>query len=70
MSIGNKPAYPHVEHGTGGYRHLNPGMTYRQWLIGQIASGVSVEAKSETWIKNQVIAVADAIVAALDAEQK
>lgn len=36
MKLGDQPAFPLP---ATDHMHYAPGMTYRQWLVGQIASG-------------------------------
>ena len=69
MSIGNQQAYPQERINGDGYREPVEGMTYRQWLIGQIANGLSSDMNiSGDNAVNYSIDTADAIIAALDKE--
>lgn len=63
MSIGKNLAFPR-----SGIRELD-GMTYRQWLIGQILGAVPATISlSKEAIADSVVLLADAIIARLDAE--
>lgn len=80
----NGPVFPH--HGNGMFGEpvtYAPGMTYRQWLVGMIAQGMSgsdnyagrfgdgSSIHSKTYRENfasDFIAQADAVIAALNAE--
>lgn len=62
MKIGDQPAFPN-ETVRGAY-----GMTYRQWLIGMIASGNA--ASEETGNAEWIVAQADAIIDVLEQEQQ
>jgi len=71
MSIGNHQAFPVYDgENTFGVAGSSDGMTYRQWLIGQIVGGF---AASDLNLDTERIALAsiefgDAIIAALDEE--
>jgi len=65
-SFGNTYAFAHGDPVNGG----DPGMTYRMWLIGRLASGV-LSATPENQKRNAVsiIQCADAIITELDKEE-
>ena len=71
VSIGNHQAFPVYDgENTYGVAGSSDGMTYRQWLLGHIASGF---AASDLNLDTERIALAsikfgDAIIAALDQE--
>lgn len=64
MKIGDTPAFPRPEGDLQG----QDGMTYRQWLIGMIASGNA--ASEETGNAEWIVAQADAIIDVLEQEQQ
>ena len=74
MSIDpNAPAFP--EHGTGLFGQPETrvkGMTYHQWLVGTIAAGIcsgpTFENVQAQGIAAMAVSHADAIIAALNAE--
>jgi len=71
MSIGDKSAFAGKEEKVKGrdyYEVYNPGMTYRQWLIGQIAPSVMSNHFPSAFGAETVVEYATAIVEALDAE--
>jgi hypothetical protein len=73
MSVGDFAAYPGIAV-TGDKHPYQRGMTYRQWLIGMIASGHYITSSVNYAAGNASIAIhiidqADAIIAQLDAEQ-
>lgn len=41
MKIGNQPAFPHVVPGALTDPNHHAGMTYRQYLVGQVLAGIS-----------------------------
>lgn len=59
LQLGQRPAYP-----VGGY----PGMTYRQWLIGQAVTVLPVQ-QNPTAIATYAIQIADTICVALEIEE-
>jgi len=46
------------------------GITYRQWLIGQVASGLSSLEATPDYIAELSLRTADTIIAQLDAEKE
>lgn len=75
MSVGDKPAFPPMHDPElqtfPCFLGDDSGMTYRQWMIGMIACGY--QAAIELAIPRDtefIIGRADAIIAALDAEQQ
>jgi len=83
MSVGNQPAFAQPNHlvdGPGGkdeasYWMTPTGMTYREWLIGQIAGGMAANGNITSGctpdiadLTRAAIAQADHIIAKLDAE--
>lgn len=67
MNIGNQPAFPVTSSVETEIYPPAPGMTYRQWLIGMLASGEAASGNiSEVgWLLRR----ADAIIAAQEMEQ-
>jgi hypothetical protein len=82
MSIGNKSAFAQSGVWDANRCEVNPsafyfdasGMTYRQWLIGQIAAGFA--ANPEAWsitnkdMAENAIKQADAIIRKIDEEKQ
>lgn len=72
MTIGDQPAFPGVQQtpfkpGYMDNQTAIPGMTYRQWLIGMIATGCHTSDRvidGANWVVDQ----ADAIIERLDKE--
>mgnify|MGYP006367359265 CR=1 FL=1 len=77
MTIGDQPAFP-VRIDNNGEALKTPvawGMTYRQWLVGQIAGGVM--ANPDAWrrfnpdeLTHEALTFADAIIKRLEEEGK
>ena len=65
MSVANETVSAYVIEG-----YVCQGITYRKWLIGQIASGAAHSDGTKKIFASFVIARADAIIAQLDAEQE
>jgi len=63
QSVGNLPAFPIAVNNAAPH----PGMTYRQWLIGQIA-GAHKGMQAIPNHAEEVILIADAILLKLDRE--
>ena len=61
MSTANKAAFPHQITAT-----TKPGMSYRQWLIGQIAAGMAGEVGDEKIAAEWCVKFADAVIKAID----
>lgn len=60
MTIGDQPAFPLP---ATDHMHYVPGMTYRQWLVGQIASGTDFrELVHDNRAADEAIRFADAII--------
>lgn len=77
MSVGDKPAYPAKspeDFPDGITAEVQyPGMSYREWFIGQIAGHVYPDncgLSTITVIAKESIRIADAIIAQLDSEAK
>ena len=82
MSIGDKPIGARASHSHPQSQVTNdeqPGINYREWLIGQIASGFAAQSMGAIFsddgkmfaehISNHAINGADAIIKRLDDEQ-
>tara|TARA_R110000803_G_scaffold38524_2_gene83354 strand:- start:7998 stop:8198 length:201 start_codon:yes stop_codon:yes gene_type:complete len=66
MSISDEPAFP-----TETQVSINHGMTYRLWLIGQIAGGQTVNGVVDIYDNRaRIIDLADAIIKRLDDEKE
>ena len=63
MSLGNQPAFPH-EFTPGDKQWSGPGMTYRQWLIGMIATWCHTSDRvvdGANWVVSQADAILECI---------
>ena len=75
MSLAHEPVYPNpvVPYGDGGYVEVpGTGITYRQWLIGEIVSNLGMTfPDSDSVYRNAAracIRIADAVIAELNEE--
>ena len=73
MTIGDQRAFPHEYKELGNIRVVQEGMTYRQWLVGQIAGdilkvaiGYNVSEAYNTECAKAAIEYADAIIKRLE----
>ena len=60
MKIGDQPAFPSEQHETNDgtwNQTYDPGMTYRQWLVGQIAGWAYAEMMKIDLRKNPDISI-------------
>lgn len=73
MKIGDQPAFPSEQHetndGTWNQTH-DSGMTYRQWLVGMVASGLDgTQFRDSGEYAKAVTHAADAIIKRMEANE-
>ena len=71
MKIGDLSAFPSEQHETNDgtwNQTYDQGMTYRMWLVGQIATG-AVHGDSNEATAKWVVNMADAIIKRLEANE-